>query len=384
MQILAPQQEFLKYMRPLFISIFGIFILAFIGFIFLKNVKKDQSPIVSGNTKGSQEEFENNNESNISSVNVLEKNVFHLRGSLKEEIFENKKVSAGDFLETSKTGRALIEDFYGSVTVLDYSSKYKILSLNENINKGFLESGKSWSKVKKILKEGQSYEVETNNAVAIVRGTSFGVFILKGTTYLFVTEGSVLFVPVDIETRERFYNRAVLVKSPNKAYIDKSGNVIFGPLTDLDIKDPWYIYNNNNDSVSSINNTGGSIRTNLNTSSSSNQNNTSSFGGGGGSASSGLSISSVIPNKAYSGDTIYLKGSGFSKLTSLIFGKYSVDISSIKIRDDSNLSFIVPDVVPAVYSISFLNNNNESFTKEVAIEILETPFVDTYNYQYGQ
>lgn len=375
-------------MKWLILSILGIILIALFGFLFYKNTNNSK---IDENLLSIEDK-----KSNIFNVTVLEKSVFHLNKESEYEITSDKKdILVGDVVTTSKTGRAIIEDLYGSITVLDYSSKFKALQVDENTSKVFLESGKSWSRVKKVFKEGQSYEVETNNAVAIVRGTSFGIYILKGTTYLFVSEGTVLFVPVDVNTRERFYNRAVLVKASNKAYIDKNGNVILGPLTDSDIKDSWYIYNNNdfptiysdleNRSQNTNTNTA-TITTTINTTTPPSRTVTNSsnvgLGGSGGVVTTSISITSVNPADVYSGDMVYLKGSGFSKITSLTFGGYTVDISSLTIRDDNNLSFIIPDISPGVYSISITNNNKETATKDRAVTVKD--FVDTSTYQYGQ
>ena len=178
----------------------------------------------------------------------------------------------------------------------------------------FLNSGKSWSKVQKVFKDNESYEIETQNAVAIVRGTSFGVYIKNGTTYLVVSEGSVFFVPVDKNTRERFLNRGVIVTASKKAYIDKNGNVVLGPITEMDTKDSWYIYNNKSDillptatsSDSQIKKSYSNYENNQN------QNKTydsyySSPGGGGGGSSS-ISIRSFSPILIYVGDRFTVSG----------------------------------------------------------------------------
>src|SRR3989344_2988165 len=94
---------------------------------------------------------------------------------LQEVLQDNIQVPQGTYVKTSATGRAVIESSNNTTTVLDKNSECTIVSSVENKNTFYLALGGLWAQVQKVFGKGEYYQVQTANAVATVRGTSFGV-----------------------------------------------------------------------------------------------------------------------------------------------------------------------------------------------------------------
>jgi len=161
------------------------------------------------------------------SVSMVKQTVYHSgAASARAEVVEPVKALEGDEVETLASGRALIEMQNGTLTTLDYSTKVTIKTHTDDEHSSMsLEGGKVWSTVEKVFGKGEYYEIETQNAVAVVRGTSFSVSYDGENTVLEVSEGTVLFVPIDPQTGERLYGEAILVTAGEKATVGKNGVV---------------------------------------------------------------------------------------------------------------------------------------------------------------
>jgi len=180
-------------------------------------------------------------------VSMIKKTVYLHASSTKTEIIEPSQAAPGDLVETLNSGRALIQLQNGTLTAVDYSTKLIIKTHPDDEHTSMrLESGKVWSTVKKVFGKGEYYEIETQNAVAVVRGTSFGVSFDGVNTILEVTEGAVLSVPIDAVTGERLFDRAILVPAGKKAIISNTGAIEILDLTSDDKTKEWYIFNNGN------------------------------------------------------------------------------------------------------------------------------------------
>jgi len=97
-------------------------------------------------------------------------------------------------LTTSATGRAVIE-MGTSKSVVDYSSTVTLVPVTTHTTSSriFVAAGAVWSRVQKVFAQGEFHEIETRNAVAAVRGTSFSVRYSGETTTLVVAAGTVSF-----------------------------------------------------------------------------------------------------------------------------------------------------------------------------------------------
>src|SRR3990167_1976690 len=165
--------------------------------------------------------------------------------SKPQTVGSSTPIYVGDTLATSRTGRGLLQWTNGTTALLDYDTK---LTLEENDRtgthvRGSLGAGTIWTRVEKVFGKGEYYEIKTQNAVAVVRGTSFGISYKGGITALHVATGTVNLIPADPSTGEPLEDKKVLVSGENKATVDDSGLVSVSPFTAADRKAPWYLYN---------------------------------------------------------------------------------------------------------------------------------------------
>ncbi|HUQ40743.1 MAG TPA: FecR domain-containing protein [Acidimicrobiales bacterium] len=106
-------------------------------------------------------------------------------------------LAAGAQITTGAAGIAAIEFFDGSMTRIGPDTRYRIEELARNrggrVVAGRLDVGRTWHRVKTLSQSDSRFEVRTANAVAAVRGTTFGVECLVARRCLIaVTEGAVL------------------------------------------------------------------------------------------------------------------------------------------------------------------------------------------------
>lgn len=163
-------------------------------------------------------------------------------GAEETSVEQTVAILFGDTLRTSETGRALIDTDGGASVVLEYASTF-MLTGDETHTTARLAAGQAWARVQKLFGQGEFFEIETDNAVAMVRGTSFGISYRESVSVVLVTEGTVAVMPRDAKTGVRDTERMILVREGQKATID-NGIVLLGPITDADRRERWYLENN--------------------------------------------------------------------------------------------------------------------------------------------
>ncbi len=152
---------------------------------------------------------------------------------------DGQEIPVGTILKTDATGRAQVLYPNGSVTRVDFNSQ---MQLEEFSNNGFqakvkLSSGRIWSRVVKLLGK-ESFQTESQNLVASIRGTSFGHGILaNGSDRLLVTKGNV---QGDCANQ----TQSGLVTFDRKAVFScKKGEKAATAPLDASDKDEWYRFN---------------------------------------------------------------------------------------------------------------------------------------------
>lgn len=180
-------------------------------------------------------------------VTALEQDVFRTEKiNLNEVQIENtSSTTEGDVIRTSATGRALIEASKAHPTILDYSSSLAIVSSEDEGNKTTLElfGGALWSRAKKSAEKGEFYQIKTGNAVAVVRGTSFGLSYGNNKTLLQVATGTVYLYTKDKKTGEPILDTEVIIVGGNQGIVEGTSTPTGIPLTEEDKKGKWFIYN---------------------------------------------------------------------------------------------------------------------------------------------
>jgi len=219
-------------MKKKYILILGVLaaITIISGIVFLKLYTPDTTDIVS-----SPSPF---------LVTSLQHDVFLTRETNKKPVDKDVTAYRGDSITTSITGRALLEFNSKVVTIVDRNSEFTI---EENSNNGDktalrLQSGSLWSRIEKSFEQGEYHEIETANAVATVRGTSFGVSYDGIQTVVMVHENVVTIFQVDEITRERILETAVDIPAGKKAIVTNDGIVVLD-TTVSDRTSDWYQFN---------------------------------------------------------------------------------------------------------------------------------------------
>lgn len=184
--------------------------------------------------------------------------VARAEGGEAREVVSSTSVLQGDALATSHEGRGIVEMSNGSTAVLDYDS---VMILEELTAQGAqtrldLLAGGVWARVEKVFGQGEYFEIKTRNAVAVVRGTSFGLSVTPdGATTAFVTEGAVKLTPLDPATGGRLEYKALTILAGNKGSVSANGSTAQFPLKAADTSSEWFRYNNPDD-ISAVSDTG--------------------------------------------------------------------------------------------------------------------------------
>ncbi len=320
---------------------------------------------------------------------------------LEQQISASTTAAVGSVVRTSEKGRALIEGLSHKM-VLDYGSQITLADEGAGHTSGQLTLGSVWSQIQKVFEKGEFYEIKTDNAVAAVRGTSFGVTRRGTATILFVTDGAVLFIPRDPKTGKEDPANAVLVKVGMKAVRNGSAKIVVVPITPADTKDEWFAFNNplpdgprNNsgtfvpvapaETAPAKTPAGAAPHTTGGTPIGTGTQNISTGGAAGGGSStapaSGLSIRSVSPariGEASTEEVVTVTGTGFAKVATVLVGKAAIQDFNLVADSDANTAsgsgtelnfFLPPEVAPGTYDISLVGTSGERVSLSQALTV---------------
>lgn len=287
------------------------------------------------------------------------------------EITEATKTNVGSKIKTGSEGRALIESSSAHQTLVDYNTEITISddSKNEKKTKIALSSGAVWARLAKVFDSGEYYEVKTGNAVATVRGTSFGVWYKDGVTTVSVTEGSIYLSAIDRETGSIIPNNEVIVKAGEKATVDKNGKIIISKITSADKKEPWYIYNNPEDKTTVT----VKPKTATPTVTPTPPTNTPVTPPVATPAPTPFVITNIVPTTANNGagTIVTLRGDGFQKLKSIVMGRIS--ITNYKIVSPTSIQIMTDGLPTGTFNISIVDINNNISTASSQLTITQAP-----------
>lgn len=130
--------------------------------------------------------------SNVSLLTVIDNTVQTrvVASQPYENVNGSQQIGEGWGVKTLETGRAIIEGA-GSTTAIDKNAELTIQKQSNNKSIIQLTLGNVWANVVKKTLPDEGYEIHTPNAVATVRGTSFGVSYGNRVTIVLVQEGTV-------------------------------------------------------------------------------------------------------------------------------------------------------------------------------------------------
>ena len=283
----------------------------------------------------------------------------------------SRKVSPGTNVKTNSSGRAVIEASSAHTTIVDYNSQVVIAddSKDKNETKIALLSGAVWARLEKVFDKGEYYEIKTSNAVATVRGTSFGVWYSNHSTTAVVTSGSIYFSAVNEKTGEVIPGTETIVNTGYKAIISGSGSIQVSKITSADTSSAWFVFNNPK---------GISVQpvapptvapTPLPTPPPAITPPTPTPV----TPQAAFDITSIRPAYAIqsSDSTITLKGDGFLKVKSLIVGKLS--IQDFQIVSPTLITFTTAAISPGTYSVVLINLSDEQATSPTQLTVTPPP-----------
>lgn len=150
----------------------------------------------------------------------------------------------GATIKTDSMGRALLTTGAAIHTMIDHSSELTIAEYTEDHTSLKLFLGNLWSRVEKTFEQGEFYEIETQNAVAAVRGTSFGTRYINDTTTILVTEGVVMAMVLDPITGARVTSTEIAIPAGKKAEIGRNGKIKITAISKSDMASAWFRLNN--------------------------------------------------------------------------------------------------------------------------------------------
>ena len=142
-------------------------------------------------------------------VEVISSNAsFFDKDGVSRELHSGDEIAPGATIISDTKGRVVIHLPDGSVLRLDEDSKLTLdkaqfNSKNEGlIVEATLITGRVWSKVVALVTPESSWEVKTSNAVATVRGTSFGVGYKDGKSRIVGKEDKIKIAVIDPKTQK--------------------------------------------------------------------------------------------------------------------------------------------------------------------------------------
>lgn len=108
-------------------------------------------------------------------------------------ITKEAEVRVDSEIKTSLTGTAKIFYPNGTVTNVEHDTHVKVQKLDASGGQSRLQliTGSVWAKIRNVLGKGEFYEIQTENVVANVRGTVFGVQFRNGATRVIGVQHSV-------------------------------------------------------------------------------------------------------------------------------------------------------------------------------------------------
>ncbi|MEK7602180.1 MAG: FecR family protein [Patescibacteria group bacterium] len=309
---------------------------------------------------------------------TLQKSLFVQKAGAgaETEVETSATVYAGDTLHTLHTGRGLLASINGTQTLLDYDTELTIQEQDATGSKQSYELtfGSVWARVQKVLGQGEYYEIQTQNVVAAVRGTSFSVTYRDHVTTVVVVEGMVSLTPLDPLTHKRLTEKEVVVPAGSKATITDEGVITVTSLTQTDKKSEWYRFNMgirqtplSTTSVTAPTTSAPSLPTPIPVEPQV-------------PVVKPLSLTSVSPTTVVSPKRVTLRGSGFSKLSELVVGGYNIPNRDITVESDVGLTFSTESVPAGVYSVTVIDTDQGTKTLARALTVEAPPQQQTpYN-----
>ena len=324
-------------------------------------------------------------EASRAQVSVLEKTLW--LGASKEtavEVEDDKtEAETGSYLKTGEKGRALIE-LGNAKSLMDYNSEIVLTAKTEEGGIISLLTGATWSRVEKLFDKGEYHEIKTKNTVASVRGTSFGMDYdsLQNLSELFVATGTVAFSALDLNGNI-IATSTVYVEGGEKARRMADGRISVTALTEEDMKEEWYLYNE----PSFEGEEKPEIKTEVKVETKSEVNvpivnnppvatppaSTPPIDNYSGDTNYDFRVNSVEPRTVVkgSGETLKMMGEGFKHAIALDLNNRRINFTLIS---DSQINFVLPaDIATEIYDITLWGEGRKTAELKSAFDVAPAP-----------
>ncbi len=317
-------------------------------------------------------------------ISPLEQNVSIRQTEISDSVPLTRETEAfaGSIINTSPTGRALIEFSSSTRAVLDFNSELIVKNNETPSQKTALRliSGEVWSRVEKALERGEFYEIQTQNAVASVRGTSFGVEFKEDKTLVVVEKGEVKLIGIDEKTGSQILDSEKIISAGYMGTLSGNGEILVQKISPEMKSSLWYRLNVDSSINSPAIKQEGGVKLPVNDKGTSLPiSNTSSSvvlpKDNKGQVIQSFSLFSISPTKIEipqnGSANVILTGQGFLKLANVLLESKSV--SNFKIIDDSKIQISVSaDFGSGVFDVSVVNISGSYITLPKALSIVIT------------
>ncbi len=156
-------------------------------------------------------------------------------------------ISLDSTIATKSDGRALIEITPDNITVANHNTTLVLAELvpKKNQTRIQLVSGEVWVHIERTLdlENDEFYHIETRNAVATVRGTSFRMSYHDGITRIGVDKGVVAVDQRNPETGAILEGQSTIVEAGNLILIGRGASPTTRRITPADREEEWFAYN---------------------------------------------------------------------------------------------------------------------------------------------
>ncbi len=155
-------------------------------------------------------------------------------GTQERELKDGDEIIVPATIQVATSGLANINFADGSMARIDGGSMLALKQATYDATSGkantsmFLSVGKIWSKVIDLATPDSSWEVETSNAVATVRGTAFSSLVSGKKATFTGSEHTIAVSPVDPATKQKLADAEVLVAEDKEVEIssDQLANIL--------------------------------------------------------------------------------------------------------------------------------------------------------------
>jgi hypothetical protein len=164
-------------------------------------------------------------------IEITNAHIFLLKneGDEKTLLTNGDELEAGARIVSDATGRAIVHFADGSLARVGADTEFILETGSYDESKKTLTvamqlvNGRIWSRIIELATPASLWEIKTANAVAVVRGTAFGIEYKNGISRVIGSENKVTVIPIDPKTNKRLEEAAVIITPGTFVEVTKDG-----------------------------------------------------------------------------------------------------------------------------------------------------------------